>query len=233
MLIALHGKKGHGKSTIAAHLAARHGFSRMRFAAGLKELLGPALFQMTPAQTDGFLKEAACVDLFAHDAGALAEETMELLPPGHASRYGLADEDARARWSRVHAPLCGSCRLHTPREVMQAVGGGARRLISERIWIDLWRDAYRASGAGRVVVDDLRYPDEKAAIEELGGEVWRSVRTDLPACPDTDPSETACDHLEDGCFAAALRRDGSVSALLAQVDSLVAIRLATARAEAS
>lgn len=230
MLIALQGKKGHGKSTIAAHLVASHGFLRMRFMAALKDVIGPVLFRMTEAQTDGFLKEAPCVDLFDADAAALAAATMAILPGAHGSRYGLSDRETRARWSLVYDVLCGPCRLHTPREVMQVVGSGARQLIAEQFWIDLWRDAFLATDADRVVVDDLRYPAEKQAIEDLGGEVWRSVRTDLPADSDDHPSETACDHLGDDAFAVVLRRSGHVAELLARVDVLVAARLARAEA---
>ncbi len=221
MLIGLHGKKGHGKSTIAAHLVAQHGFLRLRFAGPLKECLCAQLFGMTEAQTDGFLKEAPCVDVTGLDPCELAESTVELLWPDASDAVALTE-----RWQAVYTPIfAGATRLYSPREIMRVIGGGAREHLAASTWLDLWRDAYRACAAARVVVDDVRYPNEKAALEAEGGEVWRVVRTDL-APTDDHPSETACDRLPDQSFGAAIRRPAGVPALGVEVDRLIAARAA-------
>ncbi len=223
LLVGLHGKKGHGKTTVAERLVATHGFERIRFAAPLKEAIGAHLFGMTEAQTDGFLKEAPCVDLASLRAETLAEQTVALLFGDAPAPYGMEVSQLVERWRLVFAPLFqGGARLYTPREVMQVVGGGARTHLSPTVWIDLWRNAYLRSSAPRVVVDDVRYPNEKQALEQLGGQVWRLVRTDVPDSGDRDPSEVACDHLPDAAFAQVLRRATGVPALQERVDALMA-----------
>lgn len=231
-LLGLHGKKHHGKTTVAEHMVAHHAFSRVRFAAPLKEVIGARLFGMTEAQTDGWLKEAPCVDVVGLEPGVLAEDTIALLFPGRPLPDGTSEPELRDRWCQVYAPLfAGTCRLYSPREIMQVVGGGARTHVATTVWIDLWRT--QVAGAGpRVVVDDVRYPNEKDAIEGAGGEVWRLVRTDIPDSGDRDPSETACDQLPDDCFAAVLRRATGVPELLATVDSLLGARRARSLAGA-
>ncbi len=63
----------------------------------------------------------------------------------------------------------------TPRRAMQTLGGEwGRDLVKDDLWVSLWRrDVQRKLSAGlSVVLDDLRYPNEAAAIRELGGEIW-------------------------------------------------------------
>ncbi len=222
LLVGLHGKKGHGKTTVAEHLGTHHGFVRIRFAAPFKEAIGARLFGMTEMQTDGLLKEAPCVDVASLRAETLAEQTVALLFFDAPVPYGMEAPHLVERWRRVFAPLFeGSRRLYSPREVMQIVGGGARAHISPTVWIDLWRSAYLRSAAPRVVVDDVRYPNEKQALERLGGQVWRLVRTDAPDSGDRDPSEIACDHLPDTAFAHVVRRPTGVPGLRESVDALM------------
>ena len=85
------------------------------------------------------------------------------------------------------ARCCGNPRLHSPREIMR------RRTTA------LGAESPRPSGS--TGEPRLREPcvqcgrgcdiKQIAAIEAEGGEVWRVVRTDLPADPDSHPSETA------------------------------------------
>lgn len=61
----------------------------------------------------------------------------------------------------------------TPREAMIFLGTEwGRDLMSPTFWIDAWKRAVEAEG-GTVVVDDCRFPNEAAAIKEMGGEVVR------------------------------------------------------------
>lgn len=64
----------------------------------------------------------------------------------------------------------------TTLEMMQALGyQGGRRALHEDIWIVPWRRAVERTG-GRVVVDDLRWPNEDAAVRALGGTIWEVER---------------------------------------------------------
>lgn len=62
----------------------------------------------------------------------------------------------------------------TPRHAMQALGTEwGRDMISPRLWVDVWSTRARAAIlAGRsVVVEDVRFPNEVAAVRNLGGRV--------------------------------------------------------------
>lgn len=65
----------------------------------------------------------------------------------------------------------------TPREAMQTLGTEWGRALSPTLWIDAWRrsiekDELFASVDGEtllIVADDVRFPNEVAAIKSLGG----------------------------------------------------------------
>jgi hypothetical protein len=70
--------------------------------------------------------------------------------------------------SQPHPLLQG----RTPRHAMQSLGSEwGRDLISTNFWAGLW--AHEAGtlldGGGRVVVDDMRFPNEVQAVRRLGG----------------------------------------------------------------
>ena len=63
----------------------------------------------------------------------------------------------------------------TARHLLQLLGTAwGRERIHPRLWIELWEDRVRELLAqGRpVVCDDLRTPEEMAAVRSLGGQVW-------------------------------------------------------------
>lgn len=64
--------------------------------------------------------------------------------------------------------LCGQ----TPRRAMQTLGTEwGRDLVGPALWANAWRCAVEAR-PGRVVADDLRFPNEAEMIRTLGGQVW-------------------------------------------------------------
>lgn len=89
---------------------------------------------------------------------------------------GLDDEEIEG--SRKEQPcdlLCGK----TPRHAMVTLGTEwGRDLIGENFWAGLWQEeAAMNLNSGRVVVvDDCRFPNELAAVKEMGGIVWRITR---------------------------------------------------------
>lgn len=82
--------------------------------------------------------------------------------------------------------LCG----RTPREAMQTLGTEwGRECIGADFWVRCWTESVRALGVdARVVVDDVRFENEVAAIRSFGGEIWRIERPGLT--PDGHVSET-------------------------------------------
>jgi hypothetical protein len=77
---------------------------------------------------------------------------------------GLADEHIEGRLKEVPCDLlCGK----TPRYAMQTIGAEwGRDLIGGELWVNLWRATLPP---GRVVCDDIRYPNEAAMVRFLGG----------------------------------------------------------------
>ena len=85
---------------------------------------------------------------------------------------GLGDAEIDGDCKETPSPLlCG----RTPRHAMQRLGTEWGRVeIGPTFWVDAWsRRADAALAAGRsVVADDVRFPNEIAAIRERGGAVF-------------------------------------------------------------
>lgn len=76
----------------------------------------------------------------------------------------------------------------TPRELMQTLGTEwGRRLVHPDVWVIAWRRSLPATGL--VCVDDVRFPNEAAAIRAEGGLLWRITRPANPTAPQDHPSE--------------------------------------------
>jgi hypothetical protein len=108
----------------------------------------------------------------------------------------------------------------TARHLLQSLGTAwGRERIHPRLWIELWEDRVRELLAqGRpVVCDDLRTPEEMAAVRSLGGQVWL---VDRPQGAINDRATVA--HATEGALAAAqfdreLLNDGTKAAFEALV----------------
>jgi hypothetical protein len=122
-LIAFTGLAGSGKSTAAAHLVNRHGFTRLRFAGPLKAML--AALGCTAAEIDGDRKEVPCALL----GGKTPRHAMQTL----GSEWGR-DLIASDLWIRAFnaalvkvptgAPVVvDDCRFPNEAEAITAAGG--------------------------------------------------------------------------------------------------------------
>jgi hypothetical protein len=84
--------------------------------------------------------------------------------------------------------LCG----RTPRWAMQSLGSEwGRDCIGPDIWANVAGEATRKLLADGwcVVVDDIRFPNEAAMFNQLGGELYRVRRASAEAVPVTHESE--------------------------------------------
>ena len=86
---------------------------------------------------------------------------------------------------------------HTPRYAMQTLGTEwARKYMGEDFWVNLWKTRAKAilrtSKDSRLVVEDLRFPNEAEIIRKFGGEIWYVNRVDIDSEKeiDTHASET-------------------------------------------
>lgn len=105
---------------------------------------------------------------------------------GMLASVGFTPEQLYGSEKEVMIPDLGV----TPRFAMQTLGTGwGRDTINPDIWVNLWTRKARdllAAGA-HIVADDVRFPNEVAAIRALGGEIWRVER----------PGVSAMDHVSE------------------------------------
>jgi len=112
-------------------------------------------------------------------------------------------------------------KTHGPevRELLQRFGTEVgRELWGEDFWVNAAIDTIE--DGSRVVVSDVRYPNEADAIKKLGGEVWRVVRPGFGAAND-HASEHA---LNDYNFDYILDNNSGVELLYDSVDSKLALK---------
>lgn len=66
----------------------------------------------------------------------------------------------------------------TPRQLMQTLGTEWGRGVHQDLWLKCWeqRTRFARESGTMVVVDDIRFAEEAALIESLGGQVWLVVR---------------------------------------------------------
>lgn len=94
------------------------------------------------------------------------------------------------------------------RRQLQAMGTECGRdLLGESIWIDTWERSL-PEGQRRIVVPDVRFPNEVARIRKLGGVIWRVRRPGT--APDGHRSES---DLEQIVPDAVLSNTGSIEDL--------------------
>ena len=147
-IVALSGAAGSGKTTAADYLIDHYGYTRIKFAGPLKDML--RAIGLTHSQIEGRYKES----------------------PSYI--------------------LCG----RTPRYVMQTLGTEwGRDLIGADIWVNIWQQRVTAlaaeNPAARIVVDDMRFANELAAVQQLGGRRIKIYRSSVAGLADNHASESA------------------------------------------
>lgn len=99
---------------------------------------------------------------------------------GLAAMLGVRPDALRDRRQK-EAPMPGVGA--SPRRLLQTLGTEwGRQTIADGLWVTLARDRWDrawASGAGTIVVPDVRFTNEADAIREAGGQVWLVHRPDL------------------------------------------------------
>ena len=85
---------------------------------------------------------------------------------------GVTEEMTEGSLKEIPQKVLGG---KTPRYAMQSLGTEwGRDTIFRRIWLESWKRSIE--GISKVVVEDLRFPNEAELIRELGGEIWRVTR---------------------------------------------------------
>jgi hypothetical protein len=76
------------------------------------------------------------------------------------------------------------------RALLQNLGVGARTLFNDQFWVT--QGLAGVKNGDKVVITDVRFPNEAEAIKSLGGQVWRIKRLGIDAVNE-HISETAMD----------------------------------------
>ena len=186
-VIGVSGKARAGKDVIAHRLAGGWGFERLSFAEGLRL----ELVERMPRTL------LAIHDLHC-DCG-----------------HGVAPTNDRAERCLEH--MLYVSKPKGIRELLQEYGTEVRRGDDPEYWTKLWRESVMRLSTQGVVVADVRFPNEAAAVLSMGGALWRVER---PGCVGgSHESETALDSW--GVWDAVIHNNGSVDDLWAKVDTLM------------
>lgn len=112
------------------------------------------------------------IDRYGFARRRFAEPIKRMLRSG----LGLSDAQLDGADKLQTLPEFGGA---TPRLLMQTLGTDwGRRHVHPDIWVECWRRDVLAAGS-LVVCDDVRFPNEAAAVKALGGTLWRVYRPGL------------------------------------------------------
>jgi len=146
-------------------------------------------------------------------AGTLKRMTQLML-----ADLGQTPEEIRHSMGAGKEEPCVLLPEITPREIMQRLGTDfGRRLIDSELWVRCWKgQTIRNLGNGiPVIADDLRFPNEAAAVRGLGGLLIRVLR---PGGGSTAHILHASEGgLDEWDFDHTIVNDGSLEDLQAQV----------------
>lgn len=163
-IIGVLGKKRHGKDTFATRLIEEHGFTRFAFADALRETA------------------------LKLDPQILIEQDEYHVYRGWAFRtpliLRLSSVVKDHGWERAK-------ELREVRRILQHIGTGVRDLDPD-FWVRVVTEAVDAH-RGPVVITDVRFPNEVAAVVSRAGRTVRVVNPRVPASDDNHISETALD----------------------------------------
>lgn len=139
--------------------------------------------------------------------GALFDEVM---PPSEVAR--------RLEGDLKEAPVV-ALSWATPRRMMQTLGTEWGRALDENFWVNAMeaRLTRRVPPYPRIVVDDLRFPNEYDMLKRRGALMVKIVRPGESVTP-SHPSEGALDSHH---FDVTINNDGTLEDLYTQVDRLV------------
>ena len=190
LIIALTGRPGAGKDSIADVLAPQQGFARIAFADALRREVCEAWRIDLRMLTD--------------------RPTKELELPALAA--GMCSDPAFMRWVADGGDSLTAPR--SPRWTLQRWASFKRQFTPDyfaRI-VERWIRRQLGSGWNRIVITDLRDPVEEAMLRRLGAKVVRVHRPELAAMPADTAMHVSEQHHRIKADADILN-DGSMQAL--------------------
>lgn len=162
MIIGINGRAGAGKTELSNVFIA-NGFKRTYFAKPLKSICAEWLGLEDVAQLNRLKENGDIINVLFNQNDAVF----------FSKKTGISVD---AIWDRVVA--CGDENgklIRNVRELLQFIGTDIIRSINNDWHIEQIREEIKMS-PGDYVIDDVRFPNEKALIEELNGDCWRVIR---------------------------------------------------------
>lgn len=111
------------------------------------------------------------------------------------------------------------------RELLVALGAGAREVLGGEVWLDACLPAKHGVvrrnwlAQNKIVVTDVRYPNEAQRVIDLGGQVWYIIRPEVG--PANDEEARSISALLHQCSVRALVNDGPLESLHWRVRGLL------------
>lgn len=195
MNIGIIGRARVGKDTAGKWFIDERGYRRIGFADALKDVA---------------LKVDPIVDVYDHgDSIDTLSEVLQL-PPVVDFRRPLSNVDRRAPWERAKDVV------PEVRRILQELGS-AMRGVDPDIWIrPVLAKAIEANDCGvPVVVTDVRYPNEVAALTRAG---FRLIHIERPGVPWLDHESENSIGAEDAQY--LVQNDGGVPHLYEQLERI-------------
>lgn len=204
-LIALGGKLRAGKDAVGDHLVAEHGFVKL----GMSDALNLALLALNPWVRLDF----AVIVEYPWEAGL---------------RRGKFHKGEYVRYADLHAAVgYTEAKKHSDvRVYLQKLGTEVGRdMIDPDVWVRIAEKKIRALWAeGKdVVITAMRFPNEVAMVERMGGE---SVWVNRTAPDDAESDESVSAHTSEGSvseedFELRIENDGTLEDLHGWADAIV------------
>jgi hypothetical protein len=126
------------------------------------------------------------IGLYGYDNRAFASKIKELLieiNPNLNNYFDLKGAVDAVSWDQAKLSV-------EVRRLLQDLGVGARKIFGEDFWVS--QTLSGVNPGDKIVVTDVRYPNEAQAVKDLGGVIWRIQRPGISAVND-HPSESAMD----------------------------------------
>ena len=131
---------------------------------------------------------------------------------------GLTEAHVDGDQKEVPLKLFGG---NTARRAMQTLGTEWGRSLCQDIWVNIWEQAIlkylENNENNKVVVDDVRFPNELERVVKLGGKVIRVIRIGQVSTS-THPSETALNNIE---LPTIIAESGDMDKLYKGIDEII------------
>lgn len=113
----------------------------------------------------------------------------------------------------------------TPRYIMQTLGTEwGRQTIHDHIWINIMINKIKESPNHTIIIDDMRFPNERYALEALDALCinvffYKIVRPGI----DYTPNHASEGSMDDRLFDEVIINDGSVAALRKKIEKILGV----------